>query len=119
KAVHDVVGTLMDATNFYIAEYDAERDIMRFPYFVDEYDSKPEGRAPGRGMTAYVLRTGKPLFSTPETFAKLVAAGEVEQIGAPSVDWLGAPLKTGDRTRGGVGPAAEEQAERLRPSDEG
>src|ERR1051325_506957 len=118
KAVHDVVATLMDATNFYIAEYDAERDIMRFPYFVDEYDPKPEGRAPGRGMTPYVLHTGKPLLSTPETFAKLVAAGEVEQIGAPSVDWLGAPLKTGDRTWGVIGLQTYDESKRFHPSDE-
>ncbi len=118
KAVHEVVGTLMDATNFYIAEYDAERDIMHFPYFVDEFDPKPEGMRPGRGMTAYVLRSGKPLFSTPETFAQLCAAGEVEQIGAPSVDWLGAPLKTGDCTWGVIGLQTYGESKRFRPGDE-
>src|SRR5690349_9512669 len=47
RAVHRVVGTLMDATNFYIAEYDRGRDILTFPYFVDQYDPAPEGRSPG------------------------------------------------------------------------
>jgi diguanylate cyclase (GGDEF)-like protein/PAS domain S-box-containing protein len=117
EAVHEVVGTLMDATNFYIAEYDEERDIMRFPYFVDQFDPKPEGRPPGRGMTAYVLRTGKPLFATPEIFAQLVAAGEVESIGAPSVDWLGAPLKTGEKTWGVIGLQTYEESKRFDPSD--
>ena len=31
SAVHKIVGTLMDATNFYIAEYDRVRDILTFP----------------------------------------------------------------------------------------
>src|ERR1700716_97763 len=33
-ALHEMVGTLMDATNFYIAEYDAAKDEVSFPYFV-------------------------------------------------------------------------------------
>jgi diguanylate cyclase (GGDEF)-like protein/PAS domain S-box-containing protein len=118
KAVHDVVGTLMDATNFYIAEYDEERKIMRFPYFVDQFDPKPEGQPPGRGMTAYVLRTGKPLFCTPEVFGQLKAAGEIEEMGAASVDWLGAPLKTGDRTWGVIGLQTYEESKRFDPRDE-
>ena len=103
REVHAVVGSLMDATNFYIAEYDAAEDIMRFPYFVDSYDPAPEGRPPGRGLTAYVLRTGKPLLTTPEIFRGLIESGEVMQVGAPSVDWIGAPLKSGDRTWGVLG----------------
>ena len=103
REVHTVVGSLMDATNFYIAEYDAAEDIMRFPYFVDMFDPAPEGRPPGRGLTAYVLRTGEPLLTTPETFRALIDAGEVMQLGAPSVDWIGAPLKSGDRTWGVLG----------------
>ncbi len=101
--VHEVVGDLMDATNFYIAEYDAARDILTFPYFVDTFDPAPEGRPPGRGLTSYVLRTGQPLLATPEKFKELVRAGEATSIGAPSVDWLGAPMKTGDRTWGVIG----------------
>jgi PAS domain S-box-containing protein len=41
-----------------------------------------------------VLRTGKLLLATPETFQLLLAGGEVEILGAPSVDGLGVPLKT-------------------------
>ena len=103
REVHAVVGTLMDATNFYIAEYDAARDILTFPYFVDAFDEAPEGKSPGRGLTAYVLRTGKPLLATPEVFHELIENGDVMQIGAPSVDWLGAPLKSGERTWGVIG----------------
>ena len=44
-AVHGIVDGLMDATNFYIAEYDAARDILTFPYFVDEYDRGARGTA--------------------------------------------------------------------------
>ena len=101
-SVHDVVRGLMSATNFYIAEYDRERDVLTFPYFQDEFDESPDFANPGRGLTAYVLRTGKALLATPEEFDHLVIIGEVEPVGAPSVDWLGAPLKTGENTWGAI-----------------
>jgi len=55
-----------------------------------------------KGLTEYVLRTGQPLLATPEVYERLVAAGEAELIGAPSIDWLGVPLKVKDRTIGVV-----------------
>ena len=99
-AVHSVIGELMDARNFYIAEYDAATDMLQFPYFIDEKEAYTAPMPAGRGLTGYVLRTGMPLLATPEVFTSLNQSGEVEQIGAPSIDWLGAPLKTGDRTWG-------------------
>ncbi len=117
RAVHKIVGTLMDATNFYIAEYDRERDILTFPYFVDQYDPAPQGRPPGHGMTSYVLRTGEPVLATPERFAELAAAGEVVSIGAPSVDWLGVPLERGDVTWGVIGVQTYEETKRYTQQD--
>src|ERR1700736_6695034 len=43
-ALHEMVGTLIDATNFYVAEYDAAKDEVSFPYFVDQFDSPPDPR---------------------------------------------------------------------------
>ncbi|MGH9421512.1 MAG: GAF domain-containing protein [Thermoanaerobaculia bacterium] len=116
-AVHHIVNGLMDATYFYIAEYDAKRDILTFPYFVDKFDEKPVGRPAGRGLTAYVLRTGKPLLATPEEFEELKRTGEVESIGAPSVDWLGVPLSTGDRTWGVLGVQTYDEGARYTERD--
>ena len=117
REIHEVVGTLMEATNFYIAEYDEERNIVTYPYFVDQYDPEPHGEPPGRGVTAFVLRTGKPLLATPEVFERLRADGEIELVGHRSMDWLGAPLKTGDRTWGVIGVQTYEESKRLSPRD--
>ena len=116
-AVHSIVAGLMEATYFYIAEYDAERDILTFPYFVDKYDPAPIGRPPGRGLTAYVLRTGKPLLATPQEFDDLKTSGEVESIGAPSVDWLGVPLATGETTWGVIGVQTYDEGMRYTERD--
>ncbi|HEX9160899.1 MAG TPA: EAL domain-containing protein [Thermoanaerobaculia bacterium] len=117
-AVHRIVGELMDAKNFYIAEYNDSRDILTFPYFVDQFDTSPEGQSPGHGLTAYVLRTGEALFVRGLTeFQELVARGEVEQMGAPSIDWLGVPLKSGNRTWGVIGVQTYDEAQRLTDRD--
>jgi len=94
-AVHGIVGELMWARNFYIAVYDPLTQLLSFPYFQDEQDSKPSPRKLGKGLTEYVLRTGEPLLCNPEVFSGLLRQGEVELIGAGALDWLGVPLKTG------------------------
>ncbi len=101
-AIHGIVSELMPARNFYIALYDthAADGLLEFSYFVDEYDEPPPPKEVGRGLTEYVLRTGQPLLADPARFEELVACGEVDSIGAPSIDWLGVPLKIHDRTIG-------------------
>jgi PAS domain S-box-containing protein len=99
-AMHAIVGKLMYARNFYIALHDPEARTVSFPYFVDEEESRPGVVPLGRGLTEYVLETGEPLLASPELFDALVRDGKVESVGAPSVDWLGVPLKSGGRTFG-------------------
>ena len=101
SSLHRIVGRLMPATNFYIALHDPETATLSFPYFVDEVDVRPDAPQPfGKGLTEYVLRTGSPLLATPQVFDDLCLEREVESVGAPSVDWLGVPLKVRDRTIG-------------------
>jgi PAS domain S-box-containing protein len=100
QCIHKVIADLMPANNFYIALYDAATDTLSFPYFVDEYDPTPAPKKPGRGLTEYVLRTGNPLLASPEVFADLERRGEVESVGAPSIDWLGVPLNISGKTIG-------------------
>src|SRR6266567_2185916 len=99
-AIHGIVGELMYARNFYIAVYDPSSELVSFPYFVDEEDPTPAPKRLGHGLTEYVLRTGEPPLCTQEVFDVLVKQDEVELIGAPSLDWLGVPLKAGSTTFG-------------------
>ena len=101
-AIHDIVGHLTYARNFYIALYDPQTQMLSFPYFVDEMDPAPAPKRLGRGLTEYIMRTGEPLLATPQKFEELVRAGEVDLIGASSLDWLGVPLKSGLATIGAV-----------------
>ncbi len=99
-SIHQIIKELMNAENFYIAIYDAGKNILSFPYFVDEIDEQPERQTPGKGLTEYVLNSGEPLLAPPHVVKKLIAENKIDDLGAPSVDWLGIPLKTLDKTIG-------------------
>ncbi|HVO81832.1 MAG TPA: PAS domain S-box protein [Terriglobales bacterium] len=116
-AIHNIVGELMYARNFYIALYDPLTQLLSFPYFVDEEDATPVPKKLGRGLTEYVMRTGDPLLCTPEVFDALLAQGEVELIGAPSVDWLGVPLKAANNTFGALVVQSYRDSVRYRDKD--
>ncbi len=91
-SLHRIIGTVMPASNFYIAIYDAAGDLLSFPYFVDEVDEPSPPQKPGRGLTEYVIRTGKSLLCSLENQEELARTGEAELVGAPSAIWLGVPL---------------------------
>jgi len=102
KRIHEIVGELMYARNFYIALYDKEKDLLSFPYFVDEVDVPPEPGKAGRGLTAYVLRTGKSLLCDQKVSDELEQKGEAVLVGVPSPIWLGVPLVIEDKTIGAM-----------------
>ncbi|MEP6895927.1 MAG: GAF domain-containing protein, partial [Chloroflexota bacterium] len=94
KNVHEAVGVLVPAKNFYVAQYDASADLMTFPYNIDEHNEPMPPQKLGKGLASYVIRTGKPLRTTPEIYTELEESGEVIMGGRRSVDWLGVPLRS-------------------------
>ncbi len=102
RAIHKIVGELMYARNFYITLYDAAHECLNFPYWVDELNPVPAPCKLGRGLAEYVLRRGEPVLVSPEVLADLVRRGEVDEIVAGCVEWLGVPLKVGNSSIGVV-----------------
>ena len=100
SSIHKSLADVLPVENLFIALYDQQKNMLSFPYFVDEFDEPYETAPPGRGLTEYVLRTGKPLHVNQEVFKSLVDSGEVDLVGTDSLDWIGVPLKIGDNTIG-------------------
>src|SRR6185437_7492843 len=101
RALHEIVGELTYARNLYIGLLDSSGDYLQFPYFGDESDpNPPEGRPLGKGLTEYILRTGKPLLADFSKIRELEQSGDIEPIGPDCIDWLGAPLRSGNSVFG-------------------
>jgi PAS domain S-box-containing protein len=112
REVHAVVGELMHASNFFIALYDDERQLISWPYYVDEVDlDLPEpnqweafGEGQATGATAYVLRSAEPQLLPYARTLELIEHGEIELVGPlhENSTWLGVPLKAVGRVLGVV-----------------
>ncbi len=101
-AVNTIVGELMYAENFYISLYDEDRQLVNWPYYRDVMDFElPDpnkweaiGEGNARGVTAWMLRTGKPQLVPYERFEALIEQKEVELRGVVTEEasWIGVPL---------------------------
>ncbi len=99
---HAIFGEVVQARNFYVALLDPAKEVLEFPYFVDEFDPAPAPKPVGRGLTEFVIRTGKPLLASREDLENLVARREVEVHGTFPSSWLGSPLEVSGVTIGAV-----------------
>jgi PAS domain S-box-containing protein len=112
RQIHSIVKGLMPADNLYIALADSNGQTMSFPYVVDEHNLSSAPMPAGKGLTGYVLTTGKPLLAGPHNAAlpgsiDVVIEGNHEVVavscsGTNAAVWLGAPLAIQGRTFGVV-----------------
>jgi len=93
REVHQIIGRIMYAANFYVALYDAADNTIRFVYEVDEVDAPldPEKRftlqSPEESPTASVILNRKPLVMTAEQDSH-----KAWGYGTRSEHWIGYPL---------------------------
>ena len=97
---------LLDASNFYVALYDADRDKITYALRVVDGQVEHPGttRPAGRGgLTEYLINTGQPLL-LPDRVPERVAELGIEQIqyttGRVSASWLGIPIVLSEQVIG-------------------
>ena len=108
--IHAILRELMYADNFYVAIYDDAREMINFPYYVDEVDTDHPGPdqvgavriGDAAGVTAYMLRGGAPLLMTGDDWYRLADEGRDRAARRVSLSWLGVPLQSEGRMLGAV-----------------
>ncbi len=100
--VHAVVDELIHARNFYIALLSDDRQMIEFPYSIDELDPVRKSRRLTNGLTEYIINSGKPLLADSALLEELQGQGKVNSIGPQSFSWLGAPLYRNEEVVGAV-----------------
>jgi signal transduction histidine kinase len=94
KLIHNSLGKVVYAENFFIALYDYKTELFSFPYFVDKFDMAPAPVSMMKSCSAYVFRSAKPFLYSEQGFEKLRKDNEVELVGYPAPSWIGVPLQT-------------------------
>jgi serine phosphatase RsbU (regulator of sigma subunit) len=106
KRLHEIVGTLMYAGNFFIATYDEQTGLISWPYQVDEVEPphSPVPLADFHGFTSWVIRTGRVVRHGWDLSNELLASGEIDfpDLGTANEDGIGVPLKEEGNTIGVV-----------------
>jgi len=82
--LHRLLAELVPAKNCLVALYDAESDIIHFPYCVDEFGSQMTAHKPGHGRIEQVLHSGQTLL--------LNETESIARAPVPPSSWLGVPL---------------------------
>jgi len=107
--IHRIIADLTYAENFFIALYDEGHQTISFPYMVDtasDIDVKYIAKLPvetlNHTLTGYMLRTGQMLHANTELMDALEHRGEINNLGEDSYEWLGFPLKEGDKILGAL-----------------
>ena len=104
RVVHELLGELIYARNFFVCLYNVQKHTLDFPYYIDERDGDTlqcNDVPYRRGLTEFVLRSGQPQRIDAARFAQLQASGEItEATGDLSFScWMGVPMQI----RGAIG----------------
>lgn len=106
--IHQELNNILDATNFFIALIDIEKDEMFFPYHRDEKDNDfPTCRLSRRkNLTSYIIKSGQSLQVNQKQIEKMADEGDIKlgHVGIVTADthWLGVPLKIKDKIIGAM-----------------
>ncbi|WP_232769262.1 sensor domain-containing phosphodiesterase [Colwellia sp. Bg11-28] len=94
--VHNIIGQLINAKNFFIAKYEKDSDTLSFSYYVDEKtsnlakDFKP--RKLSNRYSELVLRRRETVLLTYQEMMSLHLEGETKKPQDDIHSWLGVPL---------------------------
>ena len=104
KTVYEYTSRLMDTTNFFIATYQPDNQIVTIEFNVLE-GQRVAGvtMQSGSGLSGYILDKGEPLLLEDNILAHMQRLGiEIVHLGDDSipVSWLGVPMLIGDMVMG-------------------
>jgi PAS domain S-box-containing protein len=121
QKIHEELGHIIDARNFFIALYDSGKSYLSFPYYVDEYFNghmRFTKRKLGNGLTEYTIRANRPLFLYEKDIRQLAEAHHIDLYNQlqPAV-MLTAPLRIGDEITGIIGVKSYDNPQTYGPRD--
>jgi len=109
RGLHQIVGGLMYAENFFITLYDAEKQTLRFLYFVDTLDTyvaDPDEELTieelPNSLTVAMIQHGHPMMGPSDDIREQLGVRRDPQHGPDSEVWLGVPMLRAEEVRGAI-----------------
>ncbi|MDX1663065.1 MAG: GAF domain-containing protein, partial [Candidatus Promineifilaceae bacterium] len=91
---------LMNTDNFYIALYEPEQEMIRFPVIVENGERRTfRPLKLTQGLTGWVIRNREPLMLLDNVSERMDEMG-IPLLGPPAESWLGTPMMFGDQVMG-------------------
>ena len=107
--LHGIIDSLMYAPNCYIVAYDDISETVRFLYFADQQDGyQADAARPWReeempnSLTFALLRHGRALRGPSDLIRHRLHVVRNPAQGPDSQDWLGVPMRRGERVCGAI-----------------
>ncbi|WP_276496797.1 PAS domain S-box protein [Pontibacter litorisediminis] len=104
SAIHRELSKIIETRNIYIALCDNDHNNLNFVYLVDQFTdkaSKQHNRRPfSRGLSEYIIATGKPLYMQKQELLELAEREGLTLFGAVPEVILCSPLAIGERIIG-------------------
>ncbi|MRT91877.1 ATP-binding protein [Ancylomarina sp. 16SWW S1-10-2] len=83
---------IIDTSNFFIALYDEETQLISSPFIADKLDEEIISFPAEKTLTGYVIQTKKSLLINEDEFSKHIKEGHFELVGPLCQVWIGVPL---------------------------
>jgi diguanylate cyclase (GGDEF)-like protein len=95
--VHNIIGQLINAENFYIAKYEENNNMLSFVYYSDQNIENMkfgfEPRPFSNGYTEWVIKLGETVLLDLSGMEELYQAGHTTEPQKDTKSWLGVPLR--------------------------
>ncbi len=109
RGIHEIIGGLMYAENFFIVLHRPDTDSLRFLYFVDSVDPdevSPDDEIPvsaiPNSLTLAMMRSGESQMGPSNDVRANLGIPRDETLGPESEDWLGVPMIGAGAIRGAI-----------------
>lgn len=105
KVIHESLGEIINVDNFYIVLHNQEKDVVTFPYHVDERAELPSeilnfSKTPS--SASRVLANKKSMIFYGDDIVRLIGRKKEKNLDINSKIWLGVPLIINDRVIGAI-----------------
>ncbi len=121
QAIHAAIRDILDVTNFYIALYEQDSRMLRFPYFVDRVDKTLPAlkldQKKSFSLTVEVVNRKTPLLFRKSDILEMARRRKKKPFGELPEIWIGVPLRVKNRVIGAMAAQSYTDPEKYDEND--